>query len=94
MLRHTVIAFVFSMLPASALACGMYIPPENDKLLADILEEIDSSANKEALAAQQAQAAQQNQAQPQPAAPAAEPAPAEAPAPTVIPEVAAVTPKS
>jgi hypothetical protein len=93
MLRHTVIAFVFSMLPASALACGMYIPPENDKLLAEILEEIDSSANKEALAAQQAQAAQQNQAQ-APAAPAAEPAPAEAPAPTVIPEVAAVTPKS
>ncbi len=81
MLRQTAIALVFSMLPASALACGMYLPPENDKLLAEILEEIDQTANQDALAAVEAAKVVQ----------AADVAPVEkTETPSVIPEVAAV----
>lgn len=40
-----VTAFVLSIIasPGSAWACGMYIPPEKERLLTDLFEEIDAA---------------------------------------------------
>lgn len=41
-MRATFVALALLFSPAPALACGMYIPPEQDKvILADVLDEID-----------------------------------------------------
>ncbi len=33
-----------AMVPGSAFACGMYMPPERTKLLAEVLDEIDQQS--------------------------------------------------
>lgn len=38
------LALSFAAAPASALACGMYVPPEKERLLAEIFEDIDAPA--------------------------------------------------
>ena len=38
------LALSFAAAPASALACGMYVPPEKEKLLAEIFDDIDAPA--------------------------------------------------
>lgn len=37
-------AVTVSMLPTSAFACGMYIPPEHEELLTTLFDEIDQAA--------------------------------------------------
>ena len=37
-------AVTVSMLPTSAFACGMYIPPEHEELLTELFDEIDQAA--------------------------------------------------
>jgi hypothetical protein len=37
----TLLAVAVSLLPTSALACGMYVPPEHEELLTELFDEID-----------------------------------------------------
>ncbi len=45
-MRHIGILFAVavSFVPASAFACGMYIPPEHEELLTELFDEIDQAA--------------------------------------------------
>lgn len=45
-MRHIGILFAVavSLLPTSAFACGMYIPPEHEELLTELFDEIDQAA--------------------------------------------------
>lgn len=50
MLRNATLALVLTFAaPATALACGMYIPPEKERLLAEVLDEIDAQGTAPAV---------------------------------------------
>ena len=59
-------AVAVSFAPASAFACGMYIPPEHEELLTTLFDEIDQAATlpvvDEAMAVQMADATVTNEA--------------------------------
>jgi hypothetical protein len=42
MTRLALVLFA-ALAPTSALACGMYVPPERERLLAEIFDEIDNT---------------------------------------------------
>jgi len=93
MLRRLILATVglMAVMPSSALACGMYVPGEKAKLLAEVLEEIDQQAvsdrnRKSAEQLQEAPAAEG------PSSPSPAPAPGESPPPTETTTAPAATP--
>lgn len=64
MRHHLAIAFALAVtaLPTSAFACGMYIPPEKERMLTEIMDDIDAptAVPDEAIAAASAANAQQD----------------------------------
>lgn len=93
MLRRLILATVglMAVMPSGALACGMYVPGEKAKLLAEVLEEIDQQAvsernRKSAEQLQEAPAAEG------PSSPSPAPAPGETPPPTETTTAPAATP--